>query len=64
MARSVWKGPFVEESLIKKVEKQTDIDVAEKQQFSLFLGLLANRGRTKQVESKAFPMGLGIFSTG
>ena len=22
MARSVWKGPFVEESLIKKVEKQ------------------------------------------
>ena len=21
MARSVWKGPFVEESLIKKVEK-------------------------------------------
>ena len=22
MARSIWKGPFVEESLIKKVEKQ------------------------------------------
>ena len=22
MARSVWKGPFVEESLIKKVDKQ------------------------------------------
>ena len=22
MARAVWKGPFVEESLIKKVEKQ------------------------------------------
>ena len=22
MARSVWKGPFVEESLIKKAEKQ------------------------------------------
>ncbi len=22
MARSVWKGPFVEESLIKKVEKE------------------------------------------
>ena len=22
MARSVWKGPFVEESLLKKVEKQ------------------------------------------
>ena len=22
MARSVWKGPFVEDSLIKKVEKQ------------------------------------------
>ena len=22
MSRSVWKGPFVEESLIKKVEKQ------------------------------------------
>ena len=24
MARSVWKGPFVEESLIKKVEKLKD----------------------------------------
>ena len=24
MARSVWKGPFVEESLIKKVDKQKD----------------------------------------
>ena len=24
MARSVWKGPFVEESLIHKVEKQKD----------------------------------------
>ena len=23
MSRSVWKGPFVEESLIKKVEKQS-----------------------------------------
>ena len=22
MARSVWKGPFVEESLIKKIDKQ------------------------------------------
>ena len=22
MARAVWKGPFVEESVIKKVEKQ------------------------------------------
>ena len=22
MARSIWKGPFVEESLIKKVEKE------------------------------------------
>ena len=22
MARAIWKGPFVEESLIKKVEKQ------------------------------------------
>ena len=25
MARSVWKGPFVEESLIEKVEKQKDV---------------------------------------
>ena len=25
MARAVWKGPFVEESLIKKVEKQQKI---------------------------------------
>ena len=24
MARAIWKGPFVEESLIKKVEKQKD----------------------------------------
>ena len=25
MARAVWKGPFVEESLIKKVEKQKNV---------------------------------------
>ena len=25
MARAVWKGPFVEESLIEKVEKQKDV---------------------------------------
>ncbi len=25
MARSVWKGPFVEESLIKKVDKQKGV---------------------------------------
>ena len=24
MSRSVWKGPFVEQSLIKKVDKQKD----------------------------------------
>ena len=29
MARAVWKGPFVEESLIKKVEKQKN-DPAKK----------------------------------
>ena len=25
MARAIWKGPFIEESLIKKVEKQKNI---------------------------------------
>ena len=32
MSRSVWKGPFVEESLIKKVEKQK-IDPVKKYQL-------------------------------
>ena len=27
MARSVWKGPFVEESLIKKVDKSKTIQI-------------------------------------
>ena len=31
MARSVWKGPFVEESLIKKVEKSQKINQTENQ---------------------------------
>ena len=30
MARAVWKGPFVEESLIKKVEKQQNQNQANK----------------------------------
>ena len=31
MARSIWKGPFVEESLIKKVEKEKKIIQIENQ---------------------------------
>ena len=31
MARSIWKGPFVEESLIKKVEKKKIIQKEENQ---------------------------------
>ena len=47
MARSVWKGPFVEESLIKKVEKlkmiQTENQLKhgqENQQLYLILWVL------------------------
>ena len=29
MARAVWKGPFVEESLIKKVENQKNISIGK-----------------------------------
>ena len=41
MARSVWKGPFVEESLIKKVDKEKNnpnkrtIALVNKQNYSL-----------------------------
>ena len=46
MARAVWKGPFVEESLIKKVEKiqnQTDRKPIKtwSRKSTLYLNLLA-----------------------
>ena len=39
MARSIWKGPFVEESLIKKVEKEKVIQIKNQ----LKLGLESQR---------------------
>ena len=45
MARSIWKGPFVEESVIKKVDKQKTIQIRNllkygQENLQLFLILL------------------------
>ena len=46
MARSVWKGPFVEESLIKKVDKEKNNPKSSNQIIDIdliFMGLLSMR---------------------
>ena len=63
MSRSVWKGPFVDPSLLKKVEKlkmqpnPTPIKMRAKRTFSQIFSLIFDvyKHKSKKLKSRSLP---------